>query len=52
MIILSVRPCGTSRVSIHAVKSYDMGPSQINPHPRGICAVDFLSPLKIHLGGF
>jgi hypothetical protein len=28
MIILSIRTCGTSRVLLHAVKSYDMGPSR------------------------
>jgi hypothetical protein len=31
MIILSIRPCGTSRVLLHAVKSYDMGPSALLP---------------------
>jgi hypothetical protein len=38
MIILSIRPCGTSRVHLHAVKSYDMGPSRFTSHPRGRCA--------------
>jgi hypothetical protein len=37
MIILPIRPCGTSRVLLHAVKYYDMGPSL----PRGRCAADF-----------
>jgi hypothetical protein len=41
MRILSVRPCGTSRVLLHAVKSYDMEPSRFAPHPRGRCAADF-----------
>jgi hypothetical protein len=40
-IILSVRPCGTSSVLLHAVKSYDMGPSRFTSHPRGRCAADF-----------
>jgi hypothetical protein len=44
MIILSIRPCGTSRVLLHAVKSYDMGPSRFTSHPRGICAADFNRP--------
>jgi hypothetical protein len=35
MRILSIRPCGTSRVLLHAVKSYDMGPSRFTSHPRG-----------------
>jgi hypothetical protein len=32
MIILCIRPCGTSRVLLHAVKSYDMGPSRFTSH--------------------
>jgi hypothetical protein len=31
MRILSIRPCGTSRVLLHAVKSYDIGPSALLP---------------------
>jgi hypothetical protein len=45
MIILSIRPCGTSRVLLHGVKSYDIGPSRFTSHPRGRCAADFY-----HLG--
>jgi hypothetical protein len=53
MRILPIRPCGTSRVLLHAVKCYDMGPSRFTSHPRGRCAADFLSPLKyIALAGF
>jgi hypothetical protein len=44
MRILSIRPCGTSRVLLHAVKSYDMGPSRFTSHPRGRCAVDIYRP--------
>jgi hypothetical protein len=40
MRILSIHPCGTSRVLLHAVKSYDMGPSRFTSHPRGSCAAD------------
>jgi hypothetical protein len=35
---------GTSRVLLHAVKSYDMGPSDFTFHPRGRCAADFYCP--------
>jgi hypothetical protein len=42
--ILSVHPCGTSRVLLDAVKSYDMGPSRFTSHPRGRCAADFYRP--------
>jgi hypothetical protein len=42
MIILSIRPCGPSRVLLHAVKSHDMGPSRFTSHPRG----RFYRPLK------
>jgi hypothetical protein len=42
--ILSIHPCGTSRVLLHAVKSYDVGPSRFTSHPRGRCAVDFYCP--------
>jgi hypothetical protein len=53
MIILSIRPCGTSRVLLHAVKSYDMGPSRLTSHPKGRCAADFYRPQKsIALAGF
>jgi hypothetical protein len=48
MRILSIRPSVTSRVILHAIKSYDMGPSRFNSHPRGRCAADVLWPLKIH----
>jgi hypothetical protein len=44
MIILSIRPCGTSRVLLHAVKSYDMGPSRFTSHPIG--AADFYRVLN------
>jgi hypothetical protein len=44
MRILSIRPCGTSRVLLHAVKSYDMGPSRFTSYPRGRCAADFYRP--------
>jgi hypothetical protein len=47
MRILSIRPCGTSRVLLHAVKSYDMGPSRFTSHPRERYAADFYRPLKI-----
>jgi hypothetical protein len=51
--IVSIRPCGTSRVLLHAVKSYDMGPSRFTSHPRGRCAADFYRPEKsIALAGF
>jgi hypothetical protein len=46
--ILSIRPCGTIKVLLHAVKSYDMGPSRFTSHLRGRCAADFFRPLKIH----
>jgi hypothetical protein len=49
--ILSTHPRGTSRVLLNTVKSYDMGPSRFTSHPRGKCAADFLSSLKIHLLG-
>jgi hypothetical protein len=53
MRILSIHPCGTSRVILYAVKSYDMGPSRFTSHPRGRCAADFIA-LKnsIALAGF
>jgi hypothetical protein len=38
MRILSIHPCGISRVLLHAVKSYDMGPSRFTSHPRGRCS--------------
>jgi hypothetical protein len=41
MRILSIHPCGTSRVLLHDVKSYDMGLSRFTSHPRGRCAEDF-----------
>jgi hypothetical protein len=45
---LSIRPCGTSRVLLHTVKSYDIGPSRFYfPSERKVCC-GFLSPLKIH----
>jgi hypothetical protein len=34
MRILSIHPCGTSRVLLHAVKSYDMGTSGFTSHPK------------------
>jgi hypothetical protein len=46
MRILSIRPCGTSRVLLHAVKSYDMGTFPLYfPSERKVCC-GFLSPLK------
>jgi hypothetical protein len=39
-----IHPCGISRVLLHAVKSYDMGPSRFTSHPRGRCAADFYRP--------
>jgi hypothetical protein len=44
MLTLSIRHCETSRVLLHAVKSYDMGPSRFTSHPRGRCAADFYRP--------
>jgi hypothetical protein len=29
---------------LHAVKSYDMGPSGFTSHPTGRCAADFYRP--------
>jgi hypothetical protein len=46
MRILSIHPCGISRVFLHDVKSYDMGPSRFTSHPRGRCAADFYRPQK------
>jgi hypothetical protein len=40
MRIFSIRPGGTSRVLLHAVKSYDMRPSRFTSHPRERCAAD------------
>jgi hypothetical protein len=48
MRILSLCPCGTSRVILHAAKSYDMGPSRFTSHPTGRCAADFITLKKIH----
>jgi hypothetical protein len=42
--IVSIRPGGTSRVLLHAVKSYDPGTSRFIPHLRGRCAADFYRP--------
>jgi hypothetical protein len=36
---LSIHPCWT-KVLLHAVKSYDMGPSRFTSYPRGRCAAD------------
>jgi hypothetical protein len=44
MRILSVCPCGTSRVLLHAIKSYDMGPSHFRSERKVCCG--FLSSLK------
>jgi hypothetical protein len=44
MRILSIHSFGTSRVLLHAVKSYDMGPYRFTFHPRGSCAADFYRP--------
>jgi hypothetical protein len=38
---LVFHPHGTSRFILHAVKSYDMGPSGFTSQPKGRCAVDF-----------
>jgi hypothetical protein len=43
MRILSIHPCGISRVILHAVKSYDMGLSGFNSHPRGRCTADSIA---------
>jgi hypothetical protein len=43
MRMLSIHPRGTSRVLLHAVKSYGMGPSRFTSHPRGKCAADFIA---------
>jgi hypothetical protein len=45
MRILSIRPRGTSRDLLHAVKSYDMGPPALLPIRRKVYCW-FLSPLK------
>jgi hypothetical protein len=42
--ISSIHPYGTSRVLLHDVKSYDMGPSRFTSHPRERCAADFYRP--------
>jgi hypothetical protein len=42
MIILPIHPCGTSRVLLHAVKPYDMGPSRFTSHLRGRCVWIFI----------
>jgi hypothetical protein len=34
-------PWDYKEVLIHAVKSYDMGPSRFTSHPKGRCAADF-----------
>jgi hypothetical protein len=47
MRIESIRPRGTSRVLLSAVKSYDMGPPALLSIRRKVCC-GFLSPLKIH----
>jgi hypothetical protein len=53
MRILSIHAYGTSRLLLHAVKSYDMGLSRFTSHPRGRCAADFYRPLKsVSLAGF
>jgi hypothetical protein len=46
--ILSIHPCGISRVILYAVKSYDMGPPALPallPIQWKVCC-GFLSPLK------
>jgi hypothetical protein len=53
MRILCIHPRGTSRFLLHAVKSYNMGPSRFTSHPRERCSADFYRPLKsIALAGF
>jgi hypothetical protein len=51
MRILSIRPCETLRVLLHAVKSYDMRPYRLLPiREEGVLRI-FIA-LKIHrLGG-
>jgi hypothetical protein len=44
MRILSFYPCGATRVLLHAIKSYDMGPSRFTSYPRGRCDADFYRP--------
>jgi hypothetical protein len=44
--ILSIHPCETSRVLLHAVKSYDMGPSRFTSHTRGRCAEEIFIAVK------
>jgi hypothetical protein len=46
MRILSINPCGASKVILHVVKSYNVGPSRFTSHPRGWCAADFYRPSK------
>jgi hypothetical protein len=41
---MSIYPCGTTRFILHAIKSYDMGPSRFTSHPRGRCTADFYRP--------
>jgi hypothetical protein len=34
MRILSIHPCGPSRIFLHTTKSYDMGPSSFTSQPK------------------
>jgi hypothetical protein len=42
--VLPISIWGTSKHFLHAVKSYDMGPSGFTSHPRARCAADFYRP--------
>jgi hypothetical protein len=53
MRILSSRPCGTSSVLLHSVKSYDMGPSRFIPiREEGVLRIFIALKKYIALGGF
>jgi hypothetical protein len=49
--VLSIPPCGTSRVLLSAVKSYDVGPSRFTSHPRGRCVAIFALKNPSHWPG-
>jgi hypothetical protein len=53
MRILSIHPCGTStRVLLHAVKSYDMGPSRLLPiREEGVLRIFIALEKSIALAG-
>jgi hypothetical protein len=52
MRILSIRPCGTSRVLLHAVNSYDMGPSLLPIREEGVLRIFIALKKSIALAGF